>query len=377
MTTTVLQQNRLVSLDAFRGATIAGMILVNNPGTWNAIYPQLEHSTWNGWTFTDLIFPFFLWIVGVAMTFSLGRRQERGDSKRSLLLQVVRRALIIWGLGLFLSGFPYFNLTTIRILGVLPRIGICYFAASLLILYTKSVRVQVYCLLGLLISYWLMMKLIPVPGVGTGVLERGRNLSAYVDSLVLSGHMWGQTKTWDPEGIVSTLPAIATAIFGVLTGRFLRSEHSKEEKTAWMFVAGNLLILAAAILDMWLPINKSIWTSTYSIFMAGMALICFATFYWLIDVKGYSRWAKPFIVFGMNAIAIYVFSEWFGKLYDSVIVWKQADGSEVSLQEFIFNSIFLPLASPVNASLLFAICYLLFIFSFAWILWKRKWFLRV
>ncbi len=373
---TVQQYDRLVSLDAFRGATMAGMILVNNPGTWSAIYPQLEHSAWNGWTFTDWIFPFFLWIVGVAITFSFVHRQERGDTKRILLLQITKRSLIIFGLGLFLAGFPYFNLSTIRIMGVLPRIAICYFAASILVLCTKSIRVQVCWLAGLLVSYWLMMKFIPVPGISVGVLEKGKNFSAYIDSLLLSGHMWSQTKTWDPEGIVSTLPAIATTIFGVLTGRYLLSQHSKEEKTAWMFIAGNILLLAGATLDMWLPINKGIWTSSYSVFMAGWALICFATFYWLIDVKGYSRWAKPFIIFGMNAITVYVFSESFGKLYDSVIMLKQPDGSEISLQETIFKTFFLPLACPVNASLIFALCYLLFVFFIAWILWRRKWFLR-
>ncbi len=375
--TTIQQQNRLVSLDAFRGATIAGMILVNNPGTWGAIYPQLEHSAWNGWTFTDMIFPFFLWIAGVSITLSLGHRRERGDTKKELLLQIARRTLIIFGLGLFLAGFPYFNFSTIRIMGVLPRIAVCYFAASILVLYTKSVRVQLCWLAGFLAVYWLLMKLIPVPGLGAGVLERGKNFSAYVDGLVLSGHMWQQTKTWDPEGIVSTLPAVATALFGVLTGRFLRSQLSREEKTAWMFVAANLLLLAGATFDMWLPINKSIWTSSYSVFMAGWALVCFATFYWVIDVKGYSRWAKPFIVFGMNAIAVYVFSEGFGKLYDSVIILRQPDGSELSLQEVIFNNFFAPYASPVNASLMFALCFLLFVFLVAWVLWKRRWFLRV
>ncbi len=189
--------------------------------------------------------------------------------------------------------------------------------------------------------------------------------------------MWSQTKTWDPEGIVSTLPAIATTLFGVLAGRYLHSQHSKEEKTAWMFVAGTILLLAGATLDMWLPINKSIWTSSYSIFMAGWALVCFAVFYWFIDVKGYSRWAKPFVIFGMNAITVYVFSELFGKLYDSVIMLQRQDGSEISLQEAIFTSLFAPFASPVNASLIFALSYLLFVFFIAWILWKRKWFLRV
>ena len=370
------QHERLMSLDAFRGATIAGMMLVNNPGTWSAIYPQLEHAEWNGWTFTDWIFPFFLWIVGVAMTMSFAHRQERGDTKKQLLIQVVKRSLIIFGLGLFLAGFPFFNLSIIRIPGVLQRIAVCYFIASLIVLYTKNMRTQVYWLAGFLISYWLMMKLIPVPEIGAGIMERGKNFSAYIDSMFLSGHMWGYTKTWDPEGIVSTLPAVATTLFGVMTGHYLRSQHSKEEKTAWMFVAGNILLFLGATLDMWLPINKSIWTTSYSIFMAGWALVCFAMFYWIIDVKGYKRWAKPFIIFGMNAITVFVISGMIGRLYGSVIKLKQPDGSEISLQGYIFRTFFLPLASPINASLIYAICFLLFLYLTAWIMWKRKWFLK-
>ncbi len=373
----VQQSERLVSLDAFRGATIAGMILVNNPGTWSAIYPQLEHAEWNGWTFTDWIFPFFLWIVGVALTISFSSRLERGFTRKQMLLQVFRRFLIIFGIGLFLAGFPSFNVATIRILGVLQRIAICYLVSSIVVLYGKGLRTQILWLVGLLLSYWLIMKLVPVPEIGTGVMERGKNLSAYVDRIFLSGHMWWQTKTWDPEGIVSTLPAVATTLFGVLTGHFLRGNLSKEEKTSWMFVAGNILLLTGATLDMWLPINKSIWTTSYSIFMAGWALVCFALFYWLIDVKGYKRWPTPFIILGMNAIAIYSLSEFIGKLYTSVIVFRQPDGTESSLQELIFKSLFLPLASPVNASLMFALCFLLFIFSLAWIMWKKKWFIRV
>jgi predicted acyltransferase len=370
------QHERLMSLDAFRGATIAGMMLVNNPGTWSAIYPQLEHAEWNGWTFTDWIFPFFLWIVGVAMTMSFAHRQERGDTKKQLLIQVVKRSLIIFGLGLFLAGFPFFNFSIIRIPGVLQRIAVCYFIASLIVLYTKNIRTQVYWLAGFLISYWLMMKLIPVPEIGAGIMERGKNFSAYIDSMFLSGHMWGYTKTWDPEGIVSTLPAVATTLFGVMTGHYLRSQHSKEEKTAWMFVAGNILLFLGATLDMWLPINKSIWTTSYSIFMAGWALVCFAMFYWIIDVKGYKRWAKPFIIFGMNAIAVFVLSGMVGRLYGSVIKLKQPDGSEISLQGYIFRTFFLPLASPINASLIYAIGFLLFLYLIAWIMWTRKWFLK-
>ncbi len=373
----MIQHERLVSLDAFRGATIAGMMLVNNPGTWSVIYPQLEHAKWNGWTFTDFIFPFFLYIVGVAMTFSFEHRRARGDSSKKLILQVFRRSVIIFLLGLILAGFPYFNLSTIRIMGVLQRIAVCYFFASFIYLYS-GIRAQFRWLVGLLAAYWLMMKAIPVPGVGAGVLEPGRNFAAYIDSMFLSGHMWSATKTWDPEGIISTIPAICTTLFGVLTGHFLRTERSKEEKTAWMFVAGNFLLLLGAILDMWLPINKSIWTSSYSIFMAGWALVCFSMFYWLIDVKGYKRWSKFFVIYGMNAITVFFLAGFIGKLYGWLIKVKDVDGvSEISLQQWIFRNLFLPIASPINASLLFAICFMLFLFLIAWVMYWRKWFVKV
>jgi predicted acyltransferase len=366
---------RLLSLDAFRGATIAGMILVNNPGTWSHIYPQLEHAEWNGWTFTDWIFPFFLFIVGVAMVFSIANRREKGATDGQLRLNTLRRALIIFALGTFLAGFPYFNFSTIRIPGVLQRIAVCYFIASMIVLHTR-VRAQAYWIAGLLSAYWLMMALIPVPDVGAGVYERGRNFSAYIDSLVLSGHMWSQTKTWDPEGIVSTLPAIATTLFGVMTGHWLKSKHSPEEKTAWMFVMGNALLLLGAILDIWLPINKSIWTSSYSIFMAGWALVCLSTFYWLIDVKGYKRWASPFVTYGLNAIAVFVLSGIVGRLLNLIHV-DNAEGASESLQSYIFQTFFSPLAEPINASLIYAICFILFMYLIVWIMRKRRWFLKV
>ncbi|MBP1658594.1 MAG: Heparan-alpha-glucosaminide N-acetyltransferase, partial [Bacteroidetes bacterium] len=232
-------KQRLISLDAFRGATIAGMILVNNPGTWNAIYPQLRHAAWHGWTFTDFIFPFFLWIVGVAMTLSFARRVEEGADKSQLLLHVFRRALIIFGLGLFLNGFPFglvsthdFSWATIRIPGVLQRIAICYLIASIIFMYT-GVKGQIGWVIGLLVSYWLMVKLIPVPGFGTGILEPTGNLCWYIDSQLLAGHTWrgAPVPGFDPEGILSTIPAIATTLLGVLTGHWLRSDRSQGDKT--------------------------------------------------------------------------------------------------------------------------------------------------
>ncbi len=374
----MIKHERLTSLDAFRGATIAGMMLVNNPGTWSHIYPQLEHAPWSGWTFTDWIFPFFLFIVGVAMTFSFRYRMEAGADKKKLYVQIIRRAVIIFLLGFFLAGFPYFHLATIRIPGVLQRIAVCYLIASLIVM-NSGWKAQLYWIIGLLASYWLMVTLIPVPGYGAGVMQPTGSLCWYIDSHVLAGHTWSGAPVpgFDPEGIVSTIPAIATTLFGVLTGRWLQSERTKEEKTAWMFVAGNIFLLLGAIFDMWLPINKNMWTSSYSIFMAGWALVCLAIFYWLIDVKGYKKWATPLVIYGMNAITVFFLSGVIGRLYTGIIRWQTPDGGTQSLQGWLFQTFFLSIASPINASLLYAIFFMLFLFLIAWIMWKKKWFLKV
>lgn len=347
------QPERLISLDVFRGFTIAGMILVNNPGSWSHIYPPLEHAEWNGWTFTDLIFPYFLFIIGVAIPLAFSRRMERGDSKASLVVQVFRRAAILFALGLFLSGFPYFDFTTIRIPGVLQRIAVCYLVVSLIYL-RSGVRGQAILTAALLAGYWLMMKLVPVPGYGAGVLEKEGNFAAYIDSLLLQGHMWSATKTWDPEGIVSTIPAIATTLFGVLTGEWLRSKREPVEKAGWMFVIANVFLIAGWVMDTWLPINKNLWTSSYSVFMTGMALHGLGLCYWLVDIKGHTRWTVPFVAYGRNAIAVFVFS---GVLARTIALVKVTleDGSSVSLKAYFYDNYLLSWLPPINASLAFAI----------------------
>lgn len=236
-----------MSLDVFRGATIASMILVNNPGSWDAVYGQLDHAEWNGWTFTDTIFPFFLWIVGVAIPLSTARRIERGESRLALFLHVTRRAAIIFGLGLFLAFFSFtlngsyakagglglwFHeiAATIRILGVLQRIAVCYLIASTIFLCAR-LRGQIAWLVGLLAGYWLLMKLAPVPGYGAGVLTKEGNFSAYVDGMVLGKHTW-RGMPWDPEGVVSTIPAIATCLFGILTGQLLQMKEAWSKRRA-------------------------------------------------------------------------------------------------------------------------------------------------
>lgn len=356
---------RLLSLDVFRGATIASMILVNNPGTWSAVYPQLEHAPWHGWTFTDVIFPSFLWMVGVAMTLSFAKRVERGDDRGRLLLHTLKRSALIFLVGLLLNGFPYYRLATLRIPGVLQRIALCYLIAAAIYLYSKP-RAQLFWIGGLCTVYWMLMTLVPVPGYGPGVLEPIGNFSGWIDSQTLAGHMWGRTRVWDPEGTVSTLPAIVTALLGVQAGRLLRSALAPAEKTAWLLVWGNVSLFAGLAMSPFLPINKSLWTVSFTFAMAGLSMIGFAICYWMIDVQGWKGWTRPFTIFGMNAIAVYVFAGVMARLLG---IW--------GWQKPIFQTVFAPLASPVNASLLFALAFVLVCFSFTWLLYWRKWFLRL
>jgi predicted acyltransferase len=380
--TPTLPEQRLRSLDAFRGATIAGMILVNDPGSWAESYAQLKHAAWSGWTATDMVFPFFLWIMGVAMIFSFAKRLEAGATQRSLLGHAVRRSVIIFVIGLLLNAFPFgigapFSFATLRIPGVLQRIAICYLVASILLLKTGD-RGRLFWSIGLLAVYWLAVMLIPVPGYGAGVLVPKGNLCWYVDSSLLAGHTWtyAPAEGFDPEGVVSTLPAIVTTLFGMLTGSWLRSERSREEKTVWMFVIGWFMLLAGVILDIWLPINKNMWTSSYAVFMGGWALVCFAVFYWLIDVKGWTRWHTPFAVFGMNAIALYVLSE-----LGAILLWVIPAGgtpeSPSNLHDVLYQTLFASWASPLNASLAFAIAYVLLMYLIGWVMWKKRWFIKV
>ncbi|HMD14597.1 MAG TPA: heparan-alpha-glucosaminide N-acetyltransferase domain-containing protein, partial [Bacteroidota bacterium] len=351
--------SRLMSLDVFRGATIAGMILVNNPGDWQYVYPPFRHSAWNGWTYTDTIFPFFLWIVGVAMTFSFSKRLEHGQNRTSILIHVLQRVGIIIAIGLFLNGFPFglisdhdFSWDTMRIPGVLQRIAICYLFSSVIFLFTNR-RWQLIWTVILLVGYWILVKVVPVPGYGCGVLIPKGSLCWYVDSTLFGGHTWSgaPVQGFDPEGIVSTIPAIATTMFGILTGTFLRSERNSEEKAAWMFVAGCCLMFIGTIVGYWLPVNKNMWTSSYSVFMAGLALNVFAISYWIIDVKGFRKWSKPFEIYGLNAISLYVLSELLAELL-WVVTLHGSDGSSATLKGWYYQRIFLPLGDPMVASFL-------------------------
>ncbi|HYP51957.1 MAG TPA: heparan-alpha-glucosaminide N-acetyltransferase domain-containing protein, partial [Pyrinomonadaceae bacterium] len=346
---------RMEALDVFRGVTIAGMILVNNPGTWSHIYDPLEHAAWHGWTPTDLIFPFFLFIVGVSIALALGRRADAGGGKRDLHWKIVRRTLIIFALGLFLAGFPYFELSTLRVPGVLQRIAVCYLFASLIFLTTGR-RAQVVITAALLVVYCLLMNYVAAPGYAAGDLSMEGSLASYVDRTLLAGHTW--KPLYDPEGILSTIPAVATTLCGVLTGELLRSRREPLDKAAALVAAGAAGVVLGWAWHHWFPVNKALWTSSFVLLTAGLALQLLALCYWLIDIKNYRRWTTPFIVFGTNALALYFLSGLFARVI-GLIKLTRADGSRVSLQKAAYDSLFASWASPVNASLLYAVCFVL------------------
>src|SRR5258707_1103809 len=272
------------------------------------IYSPLEHAEWDGWTSTDLIFAFFLFIAGVSMTLSFASRVARGVTRRVLAMHVLRRSALIFAIGLFLNGFPFFDLHTIRIMGVLQRIAVCYLAAGLLYLATMRrkitadkqarVRANLGVIAGvaliLLVGYWALMTFVPVPGYGAGNLGKEENLGAYIDRALMGGHLWSESKTWDPEGFLSTFPAIATALIGILAGEWMRSERSGTRKVLGLLIAGVVLMLVGRLLDPYFPINKNLWTSTYVLFTGGFAMLLLAPCYWILDLRGREKWATPF-----------------------------------------------------------------------------------
>jgi predicted acyltransferase len=350
-----MMKQRLLSLDFFRGVTVAGMILVNNPGDWGHIYAPLEHSAWNGCTPTDLVFPFFLFMVGVAVSFALSNRKADPALHRSLIGHIIRRAAIIFGIGLAFGLIPRFDFAHVRIPGVLPRIAMVYLIISLLYLKTSS-RTRTWICAGLLVGYYIIMTVVPVPGVGYPNLEPATNLGAWIDRTILTpDHLWKQSRTWDPEGILSTLPAIGTGLLGIMTGDWVRRKDIPEaDKIAWLFSAGFMSVLAGLIWDGFFPINKQLWTSSFVLFTAGLAAMALGLCYWLIDVKGYKRITPPFVAFGRNAITAYVLSGLVPRIHA------------------IPSSLFMPFLSPLNASLAAAITLVLLMLIPVWIMYKRN-----
>ncbi|MEH0156008.1 DUF5009 domain-containing protein [Limibacter armeniacum] len=364
--------DRVMSLDVFRGLTVAGMILVNNPGDWGHVYAPLLHAKWHGCTPTDLVFPFFLFIVGVSISFSMWGVKDKPEKHGAVLKKVIIRSLKLIGIGLFLSGFPYFNLETLRLPGVLQRIGIVFFFAGFIFLKT-SWKAQLQGLVVILLTYWAVMTLIPVPGVGTPNLDDpNMTIAGWFDNFLLEGHMWSQSKTWDPEGLLSTLPAIGTGLIGVLTGTWIRTEKDEKEKVAWMFVAGVILVVLGSWWDYFFPINKSLWTSSYVLYAGGMGVIGLAFSYWLIDVKKIGRKVTfPFLVFGINPMFAFVLS---GLLVKILIAIKIGDTSLRSLEYDILYKSWL---DGTAASFAHAVGFVLLMYLPTWWLYKKNIILKV
>lgn len=399
-------RERLVSLDVFRGMTVAGMLLVNNPGTWSAIYPPLGHAAWHGWTPTDLIFPFFLFIVGITTQLSITARRERGDDEGAIRRQILKRGALIFLFGFLLSGFPFFTwgavpgnpdpsfldrvadrLYTWRIMGVLQRIGVAY-VISALIATRASVKAQVMTTAAILFVYWFIMTLLPVPGwsgtLGYQLLGSGQTtMAGYWDRFFLDwsrfglgNHLWTGSRTWDPEGVLSTAGAVGTAMLGNLTGRWIGQPRPLIERLAGMFAAGALAIMLGLMWHWSFPINKGIWTSSYVLFTGGVATVSLSTIMWLVDHMNQRQWTKFFVVYGMNPMVAFVGSGVMARLIYSILK-VDYQGQTVSLQAFIYRSAFASWLEPRTASLAFALAFVALWYVILLLLHRRNIFFRV
>lgn len=385
-TRSVNAPRRLESLDVFRGLTIAGMILVNDPGA--ASYWPLEHADelmtahatgwyagkrWidaNGWTPTDLIFPFFLFIVGTSMILSFAARRARGDSRLALMKHAVRRTALILLIGYAIRVLPYVDFSHMRYPGVLQRIAVVYLFASAIALWT-STRGKIIWIAGLLVGYYAVMRFIAVPGCDPAAwMTQHCSLAGWLDRLLMPGHLY--RRDFDPEGVLSTFPAIATTLLGTLAGEFLRGASSLSRKLRGLVGAGVAGVIAGYAWHIWFPIYKPLWTSSYVLFTSGAACLLLALCWWLIEMRGWRLWSRPFLWLGMNAIVVYALSTFAAKLWGII---KVTGG--ITVQGWIYEHWFAPLAQEKNASLAFALSYTALWTLVAWALYRKKIFVKV
>jgi predicted acyltransferase len=375
---------RLTSLDVFRGMTITGMILVNMAGVAEQVYPSLLHADWNGCTPTDLVFPFFLFIIGVAIAFSLSKYTNVPNlyipplSKGSLYWRIVRRSVILFALGLLLNGFWNYDWKTIRIMGVLQRISLAYLLATLIVLNLPR-RGQWAIAFLLLIGYWLAMSLIPVPGYGVGNLSREGNLGAYIDRLLIgTAHLYkgdNYNSMGDPEGLFSTLPAVVSVLLGHFTGEWLRKQPIKSSTSMDLVLVGLSCLVVGEVWGFWFPINKKLWTSSYVIFTTGWALILLAACYEWIEVRSQHRWGKPFEIMGLNAIFVFVASV---LMIKTLVKTHIGVGEKApSTYEWIYAHLFVPWVGAMNGSLLFALITVLFWWLVLYGMYRQRWFIKI
>jgi len=373
-----MKSQRLISVDVLRGLTVALMILVNNPGSWAHIYSPLRHAAWHGWTPTDLVFPFFLFVVGVAISLSFARRLAAGTDRWHLLRKVLLRTALIFGLGLALNGFPYTHLQTLRVWGVLQRIAICYLGVGLTVVFVRGNRGRVAVLLGLVLAYEMLMRLPLVGGWGRGSFELADNFVRWVD-LGWPGarHMYqADGLPFDPEGLVSTLSATAGTLAGFFAGEYLQNDKSLIQRLGRLLVVGLVLTGGGLLLGHLEPINKQLWTMSYTVLTTGLALVCLAFSGWVIDVRGWRRWFDPAIVFGSNALLAFVGSGLLARVLVLVKV-TNTEGARVSLKTVLYGGIWRPLAGPLNGSLLYALATTLLWWFVLWLLYRKQIFIKI
>ncbi|MGO8785947.1 MAG: acyltransferase family protein [Terriglobia bacterium] len=374
----VRTKERLLSLDVFRGMTLVMMTFVNNHGDEGFGYAPFRHGGWNRWTPTDLVFPFFIFIVGVAIPFSFAGRLDRGETKSKLYKHIISRAVILFAIGLLLNcfpedGSPWFHFSTLRIFGILQRIGLCYLAASVIYLNLKT-RGQAIITASLLVFYFIMMKFVPVPGYGAGVLAREGNWVQYIDIHVMRGHL--ASPDFETKGLLSTLPAIANALIGVMVGQYLRSSLPALEKIARFFVTGNVMMFLGLVWSVWFPINQGLWTSSLVLFMCGMALVIFTCCYYLVDIKKVTGWTKIFVIFGVNPIAIWV-GEWMVHATLVKLTVHPANGAAVSVWTLIYSRVYASWAGPSHGAELMAFSVVLVWSAILAAMYKRRIFIKV
>jgi predicted acyltransferase len=379
-------QRRLISLDALRGLTIAFMIMVNNNASDKA-WPFMEHADWNGMTPTDLVFPTFLFLVGTAIVFAFEARLAKGATRAQLAVQTVRRAVILIAFGFIVNNtggilfhHPHFAPETWRYYGVLPRIGICYLIASLLYLWDRRWQTKAAVIAFCLVAYYILMRFVPVPGLGmpgTDIpfLDRDANLVAWLDRQIFAAsHLYERTR--DPEGLLSTLPAIGTALLGLLAGIWLRSKHTLQGKAAGLAGAAATLIALGGIWAYWFPLNKKLWTSSYTLVAAGISTALLALFFWAIEVKGWrGKWTWPLLVLGSNSIAAYMISELLGTLLD--LFQLSYNGRAIGPLGWFYVHTYAHIPNPGLASFCYSFTYMAICFLPVWIMYRNRIFLKV
>ena len=418
-----MTKERLISLDVFRGFTILLMTIVNNPGSWASIYPPLEHAEWHGCTPTDLVFPFFIFIMGTAIPFAMPTKHF----DLGVFNKIMVRSLRIFCLGLFLAYFSRIELfglegvslllirlaitfavacallgnytlkiktylvlgifaimiflaysqieafRDVRIPGVLQRIGIVYLFTSLLYLKT-NLKTQLIIATSILLGYWILMAFVPVPGFGDANFEKGTNLAAWLDNLLLNGHLWSFSKTWDPEGILSTIPAIGTGILGMFIGQILNLPITKIEILKKLAITGIVLLITGLFWNIIFPINKSLWTSSYVLYTAGIATLCLTLLYYIIDVSNHKKWTKLFLIWGVNPMIVFFFSGIIPRVLSSIKIQSpEIATKQINLQTLIYKFWITPyFENPLNSSLAYPILYAIFWSFILWIFYKKN-----